>query len=85
MILLPKNDVARTMDAFRPISVQKCPLKAIALLITNSQKPLMSLLIHANQTGFINGVNIDENIIYRRPSQLLPLAENYNYGPKTRL
>lgn len=64
MILLPKKDVARTADAFRPISLQNCPTKAIAKLLTNRLKPLIPLLVHGDQTGFINGRSMAENFVY---------------------
>lgn len=64
MILLPKNTSARTPDDFRPISLQNCPPKAIAKAITNRLKPLIPMLVHDNQTGFISGRNIAENYIF---------------------
>ena len=64
MILLPKKDSARTLDSFRPISLQNCPPKAIAKLVTNRIKPLIPLLVHADQTGFLSGRNISENFLY---------------------
>jgi hypothetical protein len=35
MVLIPKKENARTPDAFRPISLQNCPIKAIAKTLTN--------------------------------------------------
>lgn len=64
MVLLPKNDSARSPDAFRPISLQNYPPKAIAKAITIRLKPLIPLLVHDNQTGFISCRNIAENFIY---------------------
>lgn len=64
MILLPKKDIATSVDAFRPISLQNGPPKALDKLLPARLKPLMPILVHANQTGFISGRNIAENFIY---------------------
>lgn len=64
MILLPKNVSARTPENFRPISLQNCPPKAIAKVITNRIKPIIPLLVHGDPSGFISGRCIAENFIY---------------------
>lgn len=64
IVLLPKKDDARTADAFRPISLQNCPIKGIAKVLTNRLKPLIPLLVHGDQTGFISGRCIAENFVY---------------------
>jgi hypothetical protein len=55
IILLPKSEAACTPDAFRPISLQNCHIKAIAKVITSGLKPYIPLLVHADQSGFISG------------------------------
>lgn len=64
LILLPKKDHANTADAYRPISLQNCPIKAVAKVLTNRLKPIIPLLVHGNQTGFIPGRSIAENFIF---------------------
>jgi hypothetical protein len=64
MVLLPKKDSTRTPDAYRPISLQNCPIKVVAKLLTTRLKPLIQLLVHADQTGFIFGINIAKNFVY---------------------
>jgi hypothetical protein len=64
IILLPKLDAVCTPDAFRPISLQNCHIKAIAKVLTNQLKPYIPLLIHADQSGFISGRCISKNFVY---------------------
>ena len=64
IVLLPKKDAPTSLDAFRPISLQNCPVKAVAKVITSRLKPLIPLLVHGNQTGFISGRNIAENFVF---------------------
>jgi hypothetical protein len=64
MVLIPKKENARTPDAFRPISLQNCPIKAIAKTLTNRLQKIIPLLLHPNQTGFIRGRCISENFVF---------------------
>ena len=64
LILLPKIEEANTPGSYRPISLQNCPVKAAAKILTNRLKTLIPLLVHGNQTGFISGRCIVENFIY---------------------
>lgn len=64
IILLPKSNDARSPSDFRPISLQNCPIKGLAKLLTLRLKPLIPLLVHADQTGFLSGRNISENFLY---------------------
>src|SRR3954463_12728673 len=45
-------------------SLQNCLIKAVAKVLTNRIKPLIPLLVHGNQTGFISGRNIAENFVF---------------------
>ena len=64
IVLLPKSESARSPDAFRPISLQNCTIKAIAKVLTNRLKPLIPLLVSKDQTGFMSGRSITENFVY---------------------
>jgi hypothetical protein len=64
MVLIPKKENARTPDAFRPISLQNCPIKAIAKTLTNRLQKIIPLLVNPNQTGFIGGRCISENFVF---------------------
>jgi hypothetical protein len=64
LILLLKKDGARTADAFRPISLQNCPMKLVTKVMVNRLKPVIPLLIDADQTGLIHGRSIAVNFVY---------------------
>jgi hypothetical protein len=54
LIFLPKKDGARTPAQFRPISLQNCPIKAIAKLLANRIQNFIPQLIHGDHTGFVS-------------------------------
>jgi hypothetical protein len=64
LILHPKNNCARTPAQFRPISLQNCPIKAIAKLLVNRLQKFIPQLIHGDQTGFVSSRSIFENFTY---------------------
>ena len=64
IVLLPKKVGVTKPDQFRPISLQSCPLKLIAKVLTTRLQPLVPQLVHPDQTGFIKGRSISENFIY---------------------
>ena len=64
IVLLPKKDAPTSPDAFRPTSLQNCPIKDVAKVITSRLKPFIPMLVHGNQTGFISGRNIAENFVF---------------------
>lgn len=63
IILLLKNTDARSPNNIHPISLQNCPIKGVAKLLTNRLKAHIPLLVHADQTGFLSGRNISENFL----------------------
>lgn len=64
LILLPKKDGARTLDAFRPISLQGCFVKVLTKAMVHKLQPRIEALVSTNQTGFIKGRSIAENYVY---------------------
>ncbi|CAN6228896.1 unnamed protein product [Urochloa humidicola] len=64
LILLPKKQGARTADAFRPISLQNCPMKLFTKVMANRLRSLIPAIVDPDQTGFIHGRSIAENFIY---------------------
>jgi len=64
LVLIPKKDGARTADAFRPISLQNCPMKLFSKMMVNRLKPVIPSIIDPDQTGFVHGRSISENFIY---------------------
>lgn len=53
IVLPPKGPSDTTASAFRPISLQNCPMKALAKFLTNRLKPVIPLLVHPDQVGFL--------------------------------
>jgi len=64
IVLLPKKETARTPEAFRPISLQNCPIKAITKALTTRLQKFIPFLIGGDQTGFVKGRCIAENYAY---------------------
>jgi hypothetical protein len=64
LFLIPKKEAARTPSDFRPISLQNCPIKAIAKVLANRLQNHIPNLIHGDQTGFVRGRSISENFSY---------------------
>lgn len=64
LVLLPKKDSACMVDAFRPISLQNCPMKLFTKVLANRIRTAIPTIVDADQTGFIHGHSIAENFIY---------------------
>jgi hypothetical protein len=64
LVLLPKKEAARTPDAYRPISLQNCPMKLFTKVMSNRVRPYITSLVAGDQTGFVHGRNITENFVY---------------------
>jgi hypothetical protein len=64
MILLPKTHEARCPWSFRPISLQNCPIKTIAKVLTNRLQKNIHNIIDPNPTGFITCRSIAENYVF---------------------
>ncbi|CAN6202115.1 unnamed protein product [Urochloa humidicola] len=55
IVLIPKRDGAISPDAFRPISLQNCPVKILTKLLTTRLQRQIPMLVDMDQTGFIRG------------------------------
>ncbi|KAK1618615.1 hypothetical protein QYE76_024132 [Lolium multiflorum] len=64
LVLLPKIDAAVHPSQFRPISLQNCIMKAITKVLTIRLQAAIHSLVDADQTGFLSGRRISENIVY---------------------
>jgi hypothetical protein len=64
LVLLPKTDAALHPSQFRPISLQNCVMKAITKVLTSRLQEAIHSLIDNDQTGFLPGRRISENIVY---------------------
>ncbi|KAL3687986.1 hypothetical protein R1sor_014295 [Riccia sorocarpa] len=64
--LLAKNDERHLIKNWRPITLMSCTYKLISKLIANRLKPLLPNLIDTEQSGFVPGRKIDNNILTLR-------------------
>jgi len=61
--LIPKKENAITPERYRPISLCNVVYKIISKVIANRFKPLLPSLISEEQTGYLEGRQILNNII----------------------
>jgi hypothetical protein len=61
--LIPKENEVRTPDRFRLIALCNVVYKIISKVIANRLKPLLPILISKEQSGFVEGRKIMDNII----------------------
>ena len=61
--LIQKQEKSMTPDGFRPISLCNVVYKIISKVIANRLKPLLPTLISEDQTGYVEGRQILNNII----------------------
>jgi hypothetical protein len=64
LFLLPKREGVRRADEFRPIPLQNCPMKLFSKVMANRLRNAIPLIVDADQTGFVHGRSIAENLIY---------------------
>jgi hypothetical protein len=62
--LIPKENEAKTLDRYRPISLCNVVYKIISKVIANRLKPLLPTLISQEQAGFEERRQIMDNIIH---------------------
>lgn len=73
LLLLPKVQHPNRLAAFRPISLSNFSNDIISKLLYNRLAPILSKIISFNQSGFVRGRSISENIM---------LAEEIIHGIK---
>lgn len=52
LVLLPKKDGVRSLDSFRPISLQGCIVKSLAKMLTTHLQHRICDLVGNDQSGF---------------------------------
>ncbi|OIT07835.1 hypothetical protein A4A49_32245 [Nicotiana attenuata] len=63
LFLLPKVEFPKSFTEFRPISLSNFINKIISKLICSRLAPILPNIISANQSGFVRGRSISENIM----------------------
>ena len=61
--LIPKQELAQTPDRFRPISLCNVVYKIISKVVANRLKPLLPTLVSMEQSSYVEGRQILNNII----------------------
>eukprot|EP00253_Pinus_taeda_P018242 PITA_18242 len=61
--LILKQDIAQTPDKFRPIALCNVVYKIISKVVANKLKPLLPTLVSGEQSGYVEGRQIIDNII----------------------
>eukprot|EP00253_Pinus_taeda_P008351 PITA_08351 len=64
--LIPKHDAALTPNEFRPIALCNVVYKIISKILANRLKPLLPSLISGEQSSYVEGRQILNNIIQAR-------------------
>ena len=63
IVLLPKVNNPNKLTEFRPISLSNFTSKIISKLVSTRLSPILQTLISTNQSGFVKGRSIFENIM----------------------
>ncbi|KAL3679635.1 hypothetical protein R1sor_022591 [Riccia sorocarpa] len=64
--LLSKNKQRQWLKNWRPITLMNCTYKIISKLLANRLKPFLPFLVDSEQTGFVPGRRIEDNILTLR-------------------
>lgn len=62
-MLTPKVEVPESVSYFRPISLCTFPYKILSKVIGNRLKLIMPILVAENQTSFVGGKQIMDNVL----------------------
>lgn len=63
IVLIPKVVKAEVVTQFQPISLSIVPYKVLTKVIVNCLKHIMPILVFENQTSFVCGRHITDNVI----------------------
>ncbi|WMV49350.1 hypothetical protein MTR67_042735 [Solanum verrucosum] len=78
LILIPKTDSPFNFSELRPISLSNFTCKIISKILSNRLNPLLERLISENQSGFIKGRLIHENVLLTQ--EIAHGIKQYNKG-----
>nr|XP_009786204.1 PREDICTED: uncharacterized protein LOC104234350 [Nicotiana sylvestris] len=63
LILLPKVENPSSFNNMRPISLSNCSNKIISKIMSSRLNSILPKIIFNNQTGFLKGISITENVL----------------------
>lgn len=63
IVLMPKKKIPTGMGDLRPIALHNVSYKLISKVLANRMKPMLDLIISPNQSAFIPGQLITDNIM----------------------
>lgn len=63
ILLIPKVVVPKSVSQFKPISLCTMSYKILSKVIVNRLKSVMPILVARNQTSFVGGRNIMDNVV----------------------
>ncbi|KAH0772311.1 hypothetical protein KY290_016292 [Solanum tuberosum] len=63
IVLLPKVNSPNKLNEFKPISLSNFTSKIISKIVSSRLSPILPNLVSLNQTGFVKGRSISENIM----------------------
>lgn len=64
IVLIQKPGKENTVDGYRPISLQNCSVKILSKVLAFRLQIALTKMIHMDQTGFLKGRCIFENLIF---------------------
>jgi hypothetical protein len=63
IILIPKEEEAKSLKKFRPISLINCSFRVFAKALNTRLERICNRLLAPNQTAFVKGRYILENVV----------------------
>lgn len=70
IVLILKVAAPELLSQFRLISLCAVPYKILSKVIVNRLKPRMSILVAENQTSFVEGRHIMDNVVIAKRSSI---------------
>lgn len=78
VVLIPKKDNADSMKDLRPITLCNVLYKILSKVLANRLKSILPGLIFENQSAFVPGQNVSDNVLVA--FEILHFMKRKNYG-----